>query len=649
MRCFKPLLTAAVVLLLTGPAMAEDYKLPEVSVSATRSEQKLEKLPRNVTVITREDIERLSPLTVTDLFRSVPGVVVRDYTGTGVTATVDMRGFGETSATHTLVTIDGRRMNQIDLSGVDWSTIPVENIERIEILHGPAGVLYGDSAVGGVINIITREGAVGHHGRVEARAGSWGMYGGRANVSGGTEKYSYLITGRYDHTDGYRDNSNTDLRNLSFNTRIYATETVSLLFDGGLNQSDYRLPGSLTEAQMEQDRRQTFSPDDFAKNTDGNFRGQVRCEAGEWGVVTTDLSYRGRASESEIWTAKDAFINTFGVQPKWVVDGRMGSLDHTATVGLDLYYTDMNRKTSSIGGPLTQEDDYRVGTYAAYGLEEVSLRPDLVLSLGGRFQLANYDITMKPVGSSDSSRKYDDNQWAANLGLAWSFMPGSKVYGRVARTFRYPTVEEYVTWGSFTNVQPEKIVNFEIGGEYTFLGTGRVSLAGYWMLMDDEIAYNPATYTNENLDNTQHMGVEAGIQVPLFGPRFHFVGNFTYMQAKFTSGPWDGNRLPLVPDWKGGAGINGRIIDKLNGSIMFNAVGERFNGNDKGNEYGKLPSYTTIDLHFDYTWCGFKLFFNVDNLFNAKYSTYGYAGSWGPASFYPAPERTFYGGLSFTW
>src|SRR4030043_232451 len=113
--------------------------------------------PANVTVITREEIEKSNSQTVIDLVRTEVGVVVRDYYGTGKTASVDIRGFGETGPLNTLVLVDGRRVNEIDLSGVDWTQIPLDQIERIEILRGPGSVLYGDNAVGGVINIITRK------------------------------------------------------------------------------------------------------------------------------------------------------------------------------------------------------------------------------------------------------------------------------------------------------------------------------------------------------------------------------------------------------------------------------------------------------------------------------------------------------------
>ncbi len=647
MRRLFTLFAAALVLAAASAAQAAEYEMPEVSVTATRSEQEMIKLPRNVTVITREQIEEIDPLTVTDLLEYVPGLVVRDYTGTGSSAAVDLRGFGETGDLHTLVTVDGRRLNQIDLSGVDFTTIPVENIERIEILHGPAGVLYGDSAVGGVINIVTKEGAAGFGGNVEGRYGSYNLYGGRGSVRGGNDKVGYFLSARYDHTDGYRDNSATNLRNATFNVRYFADDSLSFLVDGGIGRSDYGLPGSLTAAQIEQDRRQTLNPTDYAKNTDGTIRGQVRKDGGKWGVFTADLSYRGRRAESEIWDRDETDINTLAAQPKWVLDGPLGALSHRLTLGLDYYYVQMTKDTFTIGGPKKTSTDYKLSSFGPYALEEIDLLPGLVLTFGGRYQTARYDIEIKPVGQSSSSDTFDDPQWAATVGLTYRFLDGAKVYARFARTFRYPTVEEYVTWGTFNpNLKPEKIVNYEIGGEYTFLKTGRISIAGYIMLLEDEIAYNPATYLNENLDETSHSGVEASLRLPLGTPRAHLFGSLSLMRARFAAGQYDDKRLPLVPEFKATLGLTARLVSTLRGTIRLTHVGSRFNGSDKANVYDKLPGYTKVDLHLDYTYKRVKFFLNVDNLFNAKYSSYGYADSWGPPTFYPEPELAVWGGVS---
>jgi len=130
-------------------AQEKEVTLDEVVVTATRDEEEIRKIPASVTVITKEEIEQSNAQTTVDLMRDKAGVVVSDYIGNGKTATVDIRGFGETGPLNTLVLIDGRRVNEIDLSGVDWTQIPVDQIERIEIVRGSGSVLYGDNAAEG--------------------------------------------------------------------------------------------------------------------------------------------------------------------------------------------------------------------------------------------------------------------------------------------------------------------------------------------------------------------------------------------------------------------------------------------------------------------------------------------------------------------
>jgi len=135
----------------------KEVTLEEVVVTATRDIQEIRKIPANVTVITKEKIAESNAQAVTDVLKDEVGVVVRDFFGTGKSASVDIRGFGETGPLNTLVLVDGRRINEIDLSGVDWTQIPLDQVERIEIVRGAGSVLYGDNAVGRVNNIITKK------------------------------------------------------------------------------------------------------------------------------------------------------------------------------------------------------------------------------------------------------------------------------------------------------------------------------------------------------------------------------------------------------------------------------------------------------------------------------------------------------------
>jgi outer membrane cobalamin receptor len=133
--------------------------MEEVTVTATRYEEQPSDVPAHITVITRKDIAESTAQNIPELLRTETGIQVNDIAGNRRNYTVDLRGFGETAPSNTLVLVDGRRINQADLSGTDWTEIPLERVERIEIIRGGRGsVLYGDNAAGGVINIITKKG-----------------------------------------------------------------------------------------------------------------------------------------------------------------------------------------------------------------------------------------------------------------------------------------------------------------------------------------------------------------------------------------------------------------------------------------------------------------------------------------------------------
>ena len=144
------------------------------------------------TVITAQEIERSPGQTLQDVLAREPGIQTRNLFGmvNGASTSVDMRGFGAAGTSNTLVLINGRRLNDIDMAGVDFSAIPKNSIERIEITRGNSGaVLYGDGAVGGVINIVTKNAVdLPPSARVQAGFGSFNYLEGNlsANTSART-------------------------------------------------------------------------------------------------------------------------------------------------------------------------------------------------------------------------------------------------------------------------------------------------------------------------------------------------------------------------------------------------------------------------------------------------------------------------------
>ena len=165
----------------------------------------------STSVISREDIERSPQATLADIISRAAGVQTSSFYGgvNGVGTTIDLRGFGVTGASNTLILINGRRQNDWDLPGFDLSTIAKDSIERIEITRGNSGaVLYGDGAVGGVINIVTRSGVgAPNQARVEGGIGSFATKVENISASGSSGPFSAFVNGNNFDSDGYRDNN----------------------------------------------------------------------------------------------------------------------------------------------------------------------------------------------------------------------------------------------------------------------------------------------------------------------------------------------------------------------------------------------------------------------------------------------------------
>jgi iron complex outermembrane recepter protein len=155
-------LVVGVVLCLLGPGMgfAEDsqsemMQLEEVVVTATRTEKVLEDAPASVSVITQEDLAKQNVKTLDEALRVTPGLYAKRTKGMmDSTSSIAIRGFRGDQ--YTLVLIDGLPVNDAYTGGLEWGTLPITNIERIEVVRGPASALYGGNAMGGVINVITK-------------------------------------------------------------------------------------------------------------------------------------------------------------------------------------------------------------------------------------------------------------------------------------------------------------------------------------------------------------------------------------------------------------------------------------------------------------------------------------------------------------
>ncbi|MFP8878294.1 MAG: TonB-dependent receptor plug domain-containing protein, partial [Myxococcota bacterium] len=226
-------------------------RVGKVSITATRGERDLMQVAGNVTVIDREQIEASGVRTTPELLRRQAGLFVTRTTSNPAGVQVEARGFNNGGAlgSSLLVQVDGRRVNEADSGNIDWSLIPLDRIESIEIVLGTASAIYGDNAVGGVINIRTLPGegplrvsAVGRIGRYDTRDGNVHATGTLGNVTG-----SLRFTGY--ETDGYRDRSSFDNKRVDGSVE-YVGDSFAIGVESGYDDSKREFPGALDPLEL---------------------------------------------------------------------------------------------------------------------------------------------------------------------------------------------------------------------------------------------------------------------------------------------------------------------------------------------------------------------------------------------------------------
>lgn len=191
-NCFQPprLIASALVLAASGPSIAQSSALQPVVVTATRSATAAHELVSDVSVIDRSAIEASTARTLPELLARFPGVQMASNGGLGKASSVFIRG---TESRHTLLLVDGVRLGSATLGTPSWDNIPLEMIERIEVLKGPASALYGSDAVGGVVQIFLRKGRAGFHPHASLTLGSRRHVQAAAGLQAGQGPLTYSL------------------------------------------------------------------------------------------------------------------------------------------------------------------------------------------------------------------------------------------------------------------------------------------------------------------------------------------------------------------------------------------------------------------------------------------------------------------------
>ena len=576
---------------------SQTESLDDLVVTATRSETAASELATAATVYTHEDIQRLQVRTLPDLLKNSVGLDVVQNGGYGQTATVFMRG---TNSGHVLVLIDGIKAGSVTLGSTAFELIPIEQIERVEIIRGPQSSLYGSEAIGGVIQIFTRKGKQTDQPSLEFETGA-GSYD--------THKESGNVSGKW-------QNSWYNLGVSNLESRGFAPKVIAP--PGVLNQGGYQNTAINARAGHRFDNNAEIEA--FFMRTQGD--NQIT------GYSVQDVTQRDFVNQV-VGTAL-----AWDVRDNWRSTLRLGqSRDDGNFFGAPVSYNntriDTTRWNASWLNQLQLSDQHRLTLGSDYRLDQVDGSVDYT-------QKSRYDVGVFGELHSklfeqhflNASLRWDENQAfgdyvTGSIGWRFNWQHGLSLFANFGNAFKAPSFNDLyapLIWGGGNpNLKPEQSRSVETGlsGNHAW---GQWQFRAYHTDIDNLIAWMPldpndiySVWKPTNVNQAQIDGLEVEIASEIWGWQNKLNGSLL--------SPYDRTH-------------HSQLINRANRSLSYDvsrrlgavdvgavvlAQGERF-----GDEYNinRINGFVTLDLraayHVDQHW---TLSAKLNNVLDKHYQT----------------------------
>lgn len=615
------------------------YELQPTVVAATRFAESLQSLPQGVSVITADQIRQSGVSTVNEAVMKLLGVPGRQDLYGGGDYSLDLRGFGSTADSNQVVILDGVRLNEADLGGTRLAGIPIEGVERIEVLRGSGAVLYGEGATGGVIVITTKAGqGMDRRSRasLQAGVGSNSLRDLRASGTLAHGGFSLDLNAQQRTSDNHRENFRSESDGGGV-TAQWSNDATRVGVRYGRDALDTGLPGSLTAAQYAANPYQAAPTSRTNRASIRNERAGVFAETHweDW-QFAADVGWRDKSLAS----VSPTFIYAYTVDARQIGlrarhASRLAGASNVLVVGHDR--GDWSRDVAGTSG--SQADQTSKGWY---------LKDDLTLAGGTRLSAGvRTESIDKRLSRTSGPVRLSDRENAWELGLSQPVTGSTTVWARMGNSFRLANVDEF----SFTNpnvaIRPQTSRDLESGLRWTG-EKARAELRLYRSNLTDEIGYDPNAVgpnsvfgfngANINLDPTRRTGVEAEADWTL-QPGLTLGLRWAYRRSTFREGPNTGRDVPLAPR---------QVLAIRAGWVP--AEGHRLSGGvsrvgtqspDSSNAC-RMPAYTTTDARYAYQAGSVEWSLSVANLFDRQYYTQAFRCVGGqPSSIYPEAGRSF--------
>ncbi|RKY70305.1 MAG: hypothetical protein DRQ14_09175 [Candidatus Latescibacterota bacterium] len=590
----KLILFQLLILIFSQQGEARVY-LDEVVVTATRTERAIKELPTTAEVITREEIEASNVNSCTDILSTLPGVFVWK-TGAFGRADVYIRGIGQRGR-RIMVLVDGRPVKMGLFGCTVTHSLPLNNVERIELIRGPLSVLYGSDALGGVINIITRKARKGFETDATLSYGSYDTKKLRLRHGGSFRKFSYYLTGDLRLSDGHLPNSSYNGKDLTAKVGYEISENLDAQFL-------FKLFDGRKEEPLEGNPWNDYERGALDLTLSGRWRG--------WKGFAKIYRNFGEHEFSDGWHSKD-FTNGAILH----ASGKPTEGD-TLTAGVE-FRQQGGERLSKPGGEWDKSE------FALFFHNEYSPVEKLTLTLGTR-------LNVDEVSGSEL---------CPELGLVLRPRDGTILRGAINKGFRSPQINElYMFPPSNEELEPEVVWNYEAGFSQRIVKGVYLNLTGYLMKGSNLIQLEknpnpPPKFKFQNAGKFTFKGFEGSLIAQVRGVFARL--SYSYLDPGERTQGRPGDKVDLYLRYRWG---------KLLLSLVGQYVADYFAAD---NRKKPIDSFLVLNSFLSYEILpGLRISFAVDNVLDEQYEIF--VGLPGVAKgLCRMPGRSFTAGVTYTF
>ncbi len=567
------------------PVAASAAELGEVLVTATRTPQSIENVIGSVSVITREQIEQRQAQSLPELLRTEAGLDITAQGGLGKLTSMFIRG---TEPEHVLVLVDGVRIGSVSAGTTPFEYLPVDQIERIEIVRGPRSSLYGSDAIGGVIQIFTRGGK--DHASASIGGGSQKSWRANGDFSMRFGESWLGVSGTYYTTDGI---------NACKGSLSGGCFTIEPDNDGFINRS-----GSIRAGHAWGERADIELSSLYATGYtefDGSFQNQTKFR--EW-----TPSLRAQVKASDAWDFK--FNAGFSRDDQ-------DNFNRGTFVG----FFNTERQSASLQSDYTIGSDHIVTVGYDYLNDEIASSTAFnVKSRDNQGVFAQYQVALSTHRLSASARQDDNEQFGThttgNLGWKWLVDDRFSVFAAWGSAFRAPSFNDlYYPGFSNPNLEPEESRSYEVGANAS-AGIWKGSLSVYKNDIDNLIELD-GSFRPANVAKAEIRGVEAtgGLVVDAWDIALSY--SYTDPRNQVSGSNFD---KVLIRRARQSASLNvAHAWNRTRLGMIGRAQGRRFNN---AANTSSLPGYATVDIVGEFSITDeLTIEAKVTNVFDKEYET----------------------------